>query len=102
MYTTFFATGLLDEAASYADQDGGGDEDDDDDIVCCGDGEGLDGGNGHGGIGSGFYSYSSNSGHGSFEAYYQKMIKANPGDPLILGNYARFLKVLDYAPKLVK
>lgn len=26
------------------------------------------------------------------DVYYQKMIEANPGNPLLLGNYARFLK----------
>ncbi|KAF8035876.1 hypothetical protein BT93_C1791 [Corymbia citriodora subsp. variegata] len=28
----------------------------------------------------------------SLDAYYQRMIKAHPGDALLLGNYARFLK----------
>ena len=26
------------------------------------------------------------------DVYYQKMIKADPGNPLLLGNYAKFLK----------
>ncbi|KAJ4839234.1 hypothetical protein Tsubulata_007767 [Turnera subulata] len=30
--------------------------------------------------------------HDSTEIYYQKMIEANPGNPLLLGNYARYLK----------
>lgn len=28
----------------------------------------------------------------STDVYYQKMIEANPGNPLFLGNYAKFLK----------
>ncbi|GLU22086.1 hypothetical protein SLE2022_381830 [Rubroshorea leprosula] len=43
------------------------------------------------GSGSGF-SESNNHGSDSTEAYYQKMIEANPGNPLLLGNYAKFLK----------
>ena len=32
-------------------------------------------------------------GHGGgVEEYYLKMIEANPGNPLLLGNYAKFLK----------
>lgn len=34
----------------------------------------------------------SGRGNGSMDEYYQKMIEAYPGDALILGNYARFLK----------
>nr|GMC75001.1 Serine/threonine-protein kinase [Ipomoea batatas] len=31
-------------------------------------------------------------GHDSTDAYYQKMIEANPGNALLLANYAKFLK----------
>ncbi|XP_009624035.1 uncharacterized protein [Nicotiana tomentosiformis] len=54
------------------------------------------GGGGSGGSrdGDGPDSQDSNSWHGheSTEAYYQKMIEANPGNGLLLANYARFLK----------
>lgn len=38
--------------------------------------------------------YDSNHGYGHdcTDAYYQKMIEANPGNPLLLSNYAKFLK----------
>ncbi|CAK7356920.1 unnamed protein product [Dovyalis caffra] len=45
-------------------------------------GKGSDGGD----VGSGFY------GNDSTDFYYQKMIEANPGNALLLGNYAKFLK----------
>ncbi|XP_059640213.1 uncharacterized protein LOC132282516 [Cornus florida] len=53
-----------------------------------GGGRGSDGGDGFGD------SYDSNNGHGhdSTDTYYQKMIEANPGNGLLLGNYAKFLK----------
>ncbi|KAL3343252.1 hypothetical protein AABB24_027016 [Solanum stoloniferum] len=56
--------------------------------VCGGGGSGGS----HGGDGSD--SQDSNSWHGpdSIDAYYQKMIKAHPGNGLLLANYARFLK----------
>ncbi|CAI9113986.1 OLC1v1037446C1 [Oldenlandia corymbosa var. corymbosa] len=54
------------------------------------------GGGGNGGDGSGFGSDSQDSnswhGHDSTDAYYQKMIEANPGNSLLLANYAKFLK----------
>uniref|UniRef100_A0A5B7A4X3 Uncharacterized protein n=1 Tax=Davidia involucrata TaxID=16924 RepID=A0A5B7A4X3_DAVIN len=59
---------------------GGGDGD--------GDGGGSDGGDGDGS--SGFSD--SNHGNDSTDVYYQKMIEANPGNALLSGNYARFLK----------
>ncbi|KAL5729615.1 hypothetical protein ACHQM5_002543 [Ranunculus cassubicifolius] len=34
----------------------------------------------------------SNQGKGNIEAYYQTMLQANPGNSLILGNYAKYLK----------
>ncbi|CAK7345482.1 unnamed protein product [Dovyalis caffra] len=40
--------------------------------------------------GSGFWE--SNKGIESTDVYYQKMIEANPGNPLLLSNYAKFLK----------
>lgn len=57
---------------------------------CCG-GRGSDGGDG--GDDGGFGSFEGNN-HGSenTDAYYQKMIEANPGNALFLGNYAKFLK----------
>ncbi|XP_056682854.1 uncharacterized protein [Spinacia oleracea] len=80
----------IDEAVPVA-EDGGG-------VVCSGDGKGTDGGDWYGGGGSGFNGYSYYSGNsngpGNIEAYYKKMIKAHPGNPLLLGNYARFLKDL--------
>ncbi|CAL5444108.1 unnamed protein product [Camellia sinensis] len=51
----------------------------------CGGGGGAGGGRGLEG-GDGF------SGYDGTEAYYQKMIEANPGNALLLGNYAKFLK----------
>ncbi|XP_021806437.1 uncharacterized protein LOC110750412 [Prunus avium] len=60
-----------------------------------GSGKGPDGGDGGG---SGFFE-SNNHGSGSTDAYYQKMIQADPGNCLLLGNYAKFLKEVrgDYA-----
>ncbi|XP_042478579.1 uncharacterized protein LOC122059679 [Macadamia integrifolia] len=60
-----------------------------------GDGDGGGGGKGgshgrDGNDGSGFSG--SNHGNDRTDVYYQKMIEANPGDALLLGNYARFLK----------
>ncbi|KAF6151198.1 hypothetical protein GIB67_037406 [Kingdonia uniflora] len=57
----------------------------DDDGIGGGRSDGRDGGIG----GSGFSD--SNDGKCNIEAYYQTMIDANPGNALILGNYARFL-----------
>lgn len=56
---------------------------------------GVDGGGGRGsGTGGGdrIGSGSSGSNHGSTDAYYHKMIEANPGNSLLLANYAKFLK----------
>ncbi|KAG9455763.1 hypothetical protein H6P81_000271 [Aristolochia fimbriata] len=51
------------------------------------------GGGGNGGDGDGGWGFSdSNSGHGSTDAYYQRMIEADPGNALLLTNYAKFLK----------
>ncbi|KAJ9163097.1 hypothetical protein P3X46_022803 [Hevea brasiliensis] len=56
----------------------------------CG-GGGGNGGSDSGGDGnSGFWD--SNSGNDSTDIYYQKMIEANPGNSLLLSNYAKFLK----------
>lgn len=61
-----------------------------------GGGGGYHGGGHGGGFGCNDDNSSSNNGHDKIEAYYQKMIKANPGDPLLLGNYAKFLKEVNY------
>lgn len=39
-----------------------------------------------GGVGSGFFESDST------DVYYQNLVEANPGNPLLLGNYAKFLK----------
>jgi len=59
-----------------------------------GGGGGAGGGGGGGDDGGADYGYGDeNGGRGnSTDVYYEKMIEANPGDPLILGNYARYLK----------
>lgn len=56
----------------------------------CGGSGGGSGTNGGGDESSGFWD--SNSGNASTDVYYRKMIEANPGNPLLLSNYARFLK----------
>ncbi|TYI77406.1 hypothetical protein E1A91_D06G140300v1 [Gossypium mustelinum] len=57
----------------------------------CGGGGGS--GGGVGGVGSGFFESDST------DVYYQMMVEANPGNPLLLGNYAKFLKevIRDYS-----
>ncbi|KAG4195517.1 hypothetical protein ERO13_A06G114700v2 [Gossypium hirsutum] len=57
--------------------------------ICGGGGSG----GGVGGVGSGFFESDST------DVYYQKMVEANPGNPLLLGNYAKFLKEIrgDYS-----
>ncbi|KAG8491001.1 hypothetical protein CXB51_014138 [Gossypium anomalum] len=50
--------------------------------ICGGGGSG----GGVGGVGSGFFESDST------DVYYQKMVEANPGNPLLLGIYAKFLK----------
>ncbi|KAK6236194.1 hypothetical protein QUC31_019951 [Theobroma cacao] len=57
----------------------------------CGGGGGGGGGGSAGGNNEWGYS-DSNSGNDSTDLYYQKMIEANPGNSLLLSNYARFLK----------
>ncbi|KAK8629139.1 hypothetical protein V6N13_077993 [Hibiscus sabdariffa] len=59
--------------------------------LIMGGGAGGGGESGGGGGGSGFFE-SSSHGSDSTDVYYQKMIEANPGNPLLLGNYAKFLK----------
>ncbi|KAL7164229.1 hypothetical protein ACSBR2_040192 [Camellia fascicularis] len=54
-----------------------------------GGGSGVGGGGGGGGDDEGD---GANDGFESIDEYYQKMIKAHPGNALLLGNYARFLK----------
>ena len=63
--------------------------------ICGGGGDGRGSGGGDGGDsggGSGFCGGNNNHGSNSTDAYYQKMIEANPGNGLLLGNYAKFLK----------
>ncbi|KAM0956943.1 hypothetical protein ACFX2I_025075 [Malus domestica] len=57
----------------------------------CGGGGGGKGSDGGEGSGFGFFE-GNNRGSGSTDAYYQKMIEADPGNALLLGNYAKFLK----------
>ncbi|KAF5749615.1 PsbD mRNA maturation factor Nac2 chloroplastic [Tripterygium wilfordii] len=61
----------------------------------CEVGGGIGGGGGKifgGGGGGSDGGDSSNNGNDSIDAYYQRMIEINPGNALLLGNYARFLK----------
>ncbi|CAK9329619.1 unnamed protein product [Citrullus colocynthis] len=66
--------------------------------VLVGGGVGGSGGRIHGGGGSdggddGSFGFGdSNHGNESTDLYYQKMIEANPGNSMLLSNYARFLK----------
>ncbi|KAJ0076462.1 hypothetical protein Patl1_34509 [Pistacia atlantica] len=57
--------------------------------ICGGSRDGAGGGGDGDGGGSGFFE---NNKSNSTDAYYQKMIEANPGNSLLLGNYAKFLK----------
>ncbi|KAF9613480.1 hypothetical protein IFM89_008327 [Coptis chinensis] len=50
------------------------------------------GGGGGSGDGDGDGDGDSSRGKGNIEAYYKTMVKANPANSLVLGNYARFLK----------
>ncbi|MCD7464138.1 hypothetical protein HAX54_052183 [Datura stramonium] len=59
--------------------------------VCGGGGSGGS----HGGDGSDSQDSNSWHGHESTHAYYQKMIEANPGNGLLLSNYAKFLKEVE-------
>ncbi|XP_022749672.1 uncharacterized protein LOC111299041 [Durio zibethinus] len=52
----------------------------------CGGGGGSDGGDNEWGF------WDSNNGSDGTDLYYQKMIEANPGNSLLLSNYAKFLK----------
>eukprot|EP00253_Pinus_taeda_P026309 PITA_26309 len=55
------------------------------------DGGGFSGGTGCGGRGCGFGSESNNT-----DAYYKKMLQADPGNPLLLTNYGRFLQEVQH------
>ncbi|KAB1199414.1 hypothetical protein CJ030_MR0G024305 [Morella rubra] len=55
--------------------------------ICGGGGGGSDGGDD-----GGFAFGDSNQGNDSTDFYYQRMIEANPGSSLLLGNYAKFFK----------
>lgn len=57
----------------------------------CGGGGGGGGGDG-GDVGDSGFFESNNHGSDSTDTYYQNMIEANPGNGLLLGNYAKFLK----------
>lgn len=57
----------------------------------CGGGGGGGGGSDGGDDGSSGF-WDSNNGNHSTDLFYQKMIEANPGNPLLLSNYAKFLK----------
>ena len=58
--------------------------------ICGGNGGGSGGSDEGDGGSNGFWE--SNQGGASTDAYYQKMIDANPRNPMLLSNYARFLK----------
>ncbi|XP_048129712.1 protein TonB [Rhodamnia argentea] len=61
--------------------------------ICGGGGDGAGGGGSDSGDeGFGFYENNKNPGSDSTDAYYRKMIESNPGNALLLGNYAKFLK----------
>lgn len=61
-------------------------------LVMGGGGEGSDGGHGSGWD----FSEGSNYGRDNTDAYYKKMIQANPDNALLLGNYAKFLKEVSF------
>ncbi|XVE52208.1 hypothetical protein DITRI_Ditri02bG0104500 [Diplodiscus trichospermus] len=83
-------------------------------ILAIGGGVGNDGGKIYGGVGGGgrgsnggddgggsrFFE-SNNHCSDSTDVYYQKMIEANPGNPLLLGNYAKFLKKVNRSHNFV-
>ncbi|GAV87061.1 hypothetical protein CFOL_v3_30487 [Cephalotus follicularis] len=60
--------------------------------LVVGGGDGGDVGCDGGGGGSGFFESNNRGRRDSTDAYYQMMIEANPGNALLLGNYAKFLK----------
>jgi len=59
--------------------------------IICGGGGGRGSDDGHGSWWD-FFSEENNHGRDGTDAYYQNMIEANPNNPLLLGNYAKFLK----------
>ena len=63
--------------------------------ICGGGSGGGGGGSDGGGDGSSGF-WDSNNGNRSTDLYYQKMIEANPGNPLLLSNYAKFLKDVSF------
>ncbi|KAK7330098.1 hypothetical protein VNO77_24284 [Canavalia gladiata] len=85
--TTSFGSALF----SFSELDEGEDSGAKARVLVEGGGGGGDGGwdNNDGG-GSGFWD--SNHGNDSSDMYYRTMIEANPGNPLLLSNYARYLK----------
>lgn len=46
--------------------------------------------------GSGFFDSNNHGSDNYTDAYYQNMIDANPGNPLLLSNYAKFLKEVNF------
>lgn len=58
----------------------------------CGGGGGGRGSDGGGGGDNDRSGFNNHHGSNSTDAYYQKMIEANPNNALLLGNYAKFLK----------
>ncbi|KAL7093507.1 hypothetical protein ACP275_11G044300 [Erythranthe tilingii] len=56
-----------------------------------GGGSGGSGGGGDGYEGGGFGCWDADHESGSMDVYYQEMIEANPGNSMVLSNYARFL-----------
>lgn len=61
-------------------------------------GGGNGGNNGKGSDGGGYINGGwGNHGSDSTDVYYLNMIEANPGNPLFLGNYAKFLKEVKYS-----
>ncbi|GMH17654.1 hypothetical protein Nepgr_019495 [Nepenthes gracilis] len=86
-----FLSSGLDEKVAVVDDDDGCELDRSKE----GDGSGKFGGRefgGGGGGGAGGSGGGDSHGHGGTEEYYRRMIESNPGNALLLGNYARFLK----------
>lgn len=67
--------------------------------ICGGGGGGGGGGSDDGDDGSSGF-WDSNRGNHSTDLFYRKMIEANPGNPLLLSNYAKFLKDVSFLVNL--
>lgn len=83
--TLSFSCGLISEVSDVGVLVGGG---------VGGTGGGICGGGGSDGGDDGSSGFGDHSSYGneSTDLYYQKMIEANPGNSMLLSNYARFLK----------